>query len=138
MLFISRTCKALQAWVKASTVRLAETQTHSGPSVRFRTTEELFSDLYDELRKIAAQRMAHERAGDTLTELEERIVVSARELLDGGRVTEGLGLLADLARQRPEDQGLGAWLANEIWSPVAATAGSGSGICPRARPRDGS
>ena len=34
--------------------------------VRSRTTEELFSDLYDELRKIAAQRMAHERAGDTL------------------------------------------------------------------------
>jgi WD40 repeat protein len=28
---------------------------------RSRTTEELFSELYDELRKIAAQRMAHER-----------------------------------------------------------------------------
>jgi RNA polymerase sigma factor (TIGR02999 family) len=34
--------------------------------VRSRTTEELVSELYDELRKIAAQRMAHERAGDTL------------------------------------------------------------------------
>jgi hypothetical protein len=38
----------------------------SARSVRSRTTEELFSDLYDELRKIAAQRMAHERVGDTL------------------------------------------------------------------------
>ena len=38
----------------------------SATSVRSRTTEELFSQLYDELRKIAAQRMAHERAGETL------------------------------------------------------------------------
>lgn len=34
--------------------------------VRRRSTEELFSELYQELRKIAAQRMAHERPGDTL------------------------------------------------------------------------
>lgn len=39
---------------------------HSDPTAKGRTTEQLFADLYDELRKIAAQRMANERVGDTL------------------------------------------------------------------------
>lgn len=38
----------------------------SGDSPAELTTDELFAKLYDQLRKIAAQRMANERVGDTL------------------------------------------------------------------------
>jgi WD40 repeat protein/serine/threonine protein kinase len=66
------------------------------------------------LHKAAETRRALVRADAAVVQLEERIVVSARELLDSGRTAEGLALLADLVRQHPEDEGLSTWLANEL------------------------
>ncbi|MCZ7638682.1 MAG: protein kinase [Verrucomicrobia bacterium] len=82
----------------------------------FSTWQAIRATQAEQLAEAQAAEAQTALAGETAAhaDLEERIVLSARELLDGGQVGEGLALLADLVRRRPEDAVLGTWLANEL------------------------